>query len=132
MYREKKTNLFSLEFRLFRWLHDPPRIQRELCPVTGHKKRNHSDKFRVTLDVTGFKPEDLSVKVVGRKLLINGKQEFRDGNFQMIGYELFHIFFVLGEDFSAKEMRKTYEIPENASFEHMTSFLTAKGLCFIL
>lgn len=33
----------------------------------------------------------------------------------------------LGEDFSMKEMRKVYDIPENASFEHMTSFLTAKG-----
>jgi len=92
------------------WLQDPPRLQRELCPVTGHKKRAHSDKFRVTLDVTGYKPEDLSVKVVGRKLFIDGKQEFRDG-----------------EDFSVKEMRKTYDVPENASFEHMTSFLTAKG-----
>ncbi|CAF2334795.1 unnamed protein product [Rotaria sp. Silwood2] len=92
------------------WLQDPPRLQRELCPVTGHKKRAHTDKFRVTLDVTGYKPEDLSVKVVGRKLFIDGKQEFRDG-----------------DDFSVKEMRKTYDIPENASFEHMTSFLTAKG-----
>jgi hypothetical protein len=35
--------------------------------------------------------------------------------------------FILGEDFSVKEMRKTYDLPENASFEHMTSFLTAKG-----
>jgi len=92
------------------WLQDPPRLQRELCPVTGHKKRPHTDKFRVTLDVTGYKPENLSVKVVGRKLFIDGKQEFRDG-----------------EDFSTKEMRKTYDLPENASFEHMTSFLTAKG-----
>jgi HSP20 family molecular chaperone IbpA len=92
------------------WLQDPPRLQRELCPVTGHKKRPHSDKFRVTLDVTGYKPEDLSVKVVGRKLFIDGKQEFRDA-----------------EDFSVKEMRKTYDLPENASLEHMTSFLTAKG-----
>jgi len=92
------------------WLQDPPRLQRELCPVTGHKKRAHSDKFRVTLDVTGYKPEDLGVKVVGRKLFIDGKQEFREG-----------------EDFSVKEMRKTYDIPENASFEHMTSFLTSKG-----
>lgn len=92
------------------WLQDPPRLQRELCPVTGHKKRPHTDKFRVTLDVTGYKPEDLSVKVVGRKLFIDGKQEFREG-----------------DDFSVREMRKTYDLPENASFEHMTSFLTAKG-----
>jgi len=35
--------------------------------------------------------------------------------------------FFLGEDFSVREMRKTYDIPENASFEHMTSFLTSKG-----
>lgn len=92
------------------WLQDPPRLQQELCPVTGHKKRPHTDKFRVTLDVHGYKPEDLSVKVVGRKLFIEGKQELRDG-----------------EDFSVREMRKTYDIPENASFEHMTSFLTSKG-----
>lgn len=37
----------------------------------------------------------------------------------------------LGEDFSMKEMRKVYDIPENASFEHMTSFLTAKGWYFL-
>jgi HSP20 family molecular chaperone IbpA len=92
------------------WLQDPPRLPRELCPVTGHKKRPHTDKFRVTLDVSGYKPEDLSVKVVGRKLFIDGKHEFRDG-----------------EDFSVREMRKTYDLPENASFEHMTSFLTARG-----
>jgi len=92
------------------WLQDPPRLQRELCPVTGHKKRPHSDKFRVTLDVTGYRPEDLSVKVIGRKLYIDGKQDHREG-----------------EDFTLREMRKTYDLPENASFEHMTSFLTAKG-----
>ena len=71
-------------FHLISWLQDPPRLQRELCPITGHKKRPHSDKFRVTLDVTGYKPEDLSVKVVGRKLFIDGKQEFRDGTIKII------------------------------------------------
>lgn len=76
-----QTNLFSLICFFFRWLQDPPRLQRELCPVTGHKKRQHSDKFRVTLDVTGYKPENLSVKVVGRKLFIDGKQELRDGKY---------------------------------------------------
>lgn len=40
-------------------------------------------------------------------------------------------FQFLDEDFSVKEMRKTYDLPENASFEHMTSFLTAKGLKFV-
>jgi hypothetical protein len=113
---------------LFRWLQDPPRLQRELCPVTGHKKRPHSDKFRVTLDVTGYRPEDLSVKVVGRKLYIAGKQEYSDGNLKTNEIEL--LISVLGEDFSVKEMRKVYDVPENASFEHMTSFLTAKGLSF--
>ncbi len=29
-------------------------------------------------------------------------------------------------------MRKTYDIPENASFEHLTSFLTAKGFDFLV
>jgi len=38
--------------------------------------------------------------------------------------------FILGEDISVKEMRKVYDLPENASFEHMTSFLTSKGLYF--
>ena len=113
-----------------RWLQDPPRLQRELCPVTGHKKRNHSDKFRVTLDVTGYKPEDLSVKVVGRKLFIDGKQELRDGISLESAESLSGVrgCLVLGEDFSTREMRKTYELPENASFDHMTSFLTSKGL----
>jgi hypothetical protein len=42
------------------------------------------------------------------------------------------LIFILGEDFSVKEMRKVYDLPENASFEHLTSFLTAKGLYFFL
>ena len=68
----------------FRFLHDPPRLPRELCPVTGHKKRNHTDKFRVTLDVNGYRPENLSVKVIGRKLQIDGKQEDRDGELWLL------------------------------------------------
>jgi len=96
------------------FLHDPPRLPRDLCPVTGHKKRHHTDKFRVTLDVNGYRPENLSVKVIGRKLQIDGKQEDRDG-----------------DDYCAKELRKTYDLPENASFEHMTSFLTSKGVLVV-
>jgi hypothetical protein len=38
------------------------------------------------------------------------------------------IISISGEDYSVKELRKVYDIPPNASFEHMTSFLTAKGL----
>lgn len=91
-FPEWMPNMFS-----FRWLQDPPRLQRELCPVTGHKKRPHSDKFRITLDVTGYKPEDLSVKVVGRKLFIDGKQELRDGSTQMRHFQMriesFFFFF---------------------------------------
>jgi len=98
----------------FKWLHDPPQLPRELCPVTGHKKRPHTEKFRVTLDVKGFNPENLSVKVIGRKLQIDGKQEDRDG-----------------EDFFTKELRKAYDLPANASCEHMTSFLTAQGMLVV-
>jgi len=34
---------------------------------------------------------------------------------------------VIAKIFSVKEMRKVYDLPENASLEHLTSFLTAKG-----
>jgi len=98
----------------FQWLHDPPQVQRELCPMTGHKKRPHTEKFRVTLDVKGFAAENLSVKVIGRKLRIDGKQEDRDG-----------------DDYSIKELCKTYDLPANASLEHMTSFLTKKGILVV-
>jgi len=45
------------------------------------------------LDVNGYKPEDLSVKVVGRKLYIDGKQELRDGNIQMIDKQISNFLF---------------------------------------
>jgi hypothetical protein len=67
------------QFTCHRWLHDPPRLHRELCPVTGHKKRTHTDKFRVTLNVLDYKPDELTVKIIGRKLFIDGKHETRDG-----------------------------------------------------
>lgn len=57
-----------------------------------------SEKFRVQLNVAGFKPETIKTRVEGRKVIVEGRQEEREPN----------------GDFSTREIRKTYDLPENA------------------
>lgn len=101
----------------FRWINEPPRVTRSssssssyhtssgnnsngntLIPVTSHAPPALSEKFRVQLNVAGFNPETIKTRVDGRKVIVEAKQEDRQGE----------------GDYSMREIRKTYELPEHA------------------
>jgi HSP20 family molecular chaperone IbpA len=98
----------------FRWINQPRRISRSsssyqsslgntnsgstLIPVTTSTRPALSEKFRVQLNVAGFNPETIKTRVEGRKVIVEAKQEDRQGD----------------GDYSIREIRKTYELPEYA------------------
>jgi HSP20 family molecular chaperone IbpA len=98
----------------FRWINQPSRISRlsssfhttsdnsnngaTLIPVTPSAPPALSEKFRVQLNVAGFNPETIKTRVEGRKVIVEAKQEDRQGE----------------GDYSIREIRKTYELPEHA------------------
>ena len=89
----------------FRWINQPQRLTHA---ASAHSHDRHasqpaspapqSEKFRVQLNVAGFNPESIKTRVDGRKVIVEAKQEDR----QQDG------------DFSAREIRKSYELPEHA------------------
>ena len=99
----------------FRWINQPRRISRTsssfhtksgntssdgntLIPVTTYTKPALSEKFRVQLNVAGFNPDTIKTRVEGRKVIVEAKQEDRQGE----------------GDYSIREIRKTYDLPEYA------------------
>jgi HSP20 family molecular chaperone IbpA len=100
----------------FRWINEPRRIGRSssssfhtssggnlgvgntLLPVTTTVLPALSEKFRVQLNVAGFNPDTIRTRVEGRKVIVDAKQEDRQGE----------------GDYSIREIRKTYELPEHA------------------
>ena len=62
-----------------------------------------SEKFRVQLNVAGFKPETIQTRIDGRKVIVEAKQEERHAS----------------GDFSVREFRKSYDLPEHAGQSSM-------------
>ena len=101
----------------FRWINEPRRIG-HTSSSSFHSSSNNltggnmllpvsipttivpalSEKFRVQLNVAGFNPATIQTRVDGRKVIVEAKQEDRHGD----------------GDFSSREIRKTYELPEHA------------------
>ena len=107
---------FASKPNSFRWINEPRRITRSssstyhstsgntsnagntLIPVNTSTTPALSEKFRVQLNVAGFNPETIKTRVEGRKVIVEAKQEDRQGE----------------GDYSIREIRKTYELPEHA------------------
>ena len=68
-------------------------------------------KYRVTVDCAGYSPTALKTEIKEGKLCVHGKEESKDKS----------------GDFSTKEFRKTYKLPENAETDKMVSFVTPLG-----
>lgn len=56
------------------------------------------EKFRAQLNVEGFKPESITTKVEGRKLIVEAKHEDRQS----------------ADDYHIRELHKAFELPEHA------------------
>ena len=121
----------------FRWIHQPRRLSRSsfhssssssaasnnmntgnsLIPISTSSTLARpalSEKFRVQLNVAGFNPETIRTRVEGRKVIVEAKQEDRQGE----------------GDYSVREIRKTYELPEHAGKSFSTSVQNSSILFF--
>ncbi|CAF0861001.1 unnamed protein product [Adineta ricciae] len=117
----------------FRWINQPRRISRSsfyttsgntnstnggntLIPVTTTVTTPAlSEKFRVQLNVAGFNPETIRTRVEGRRVVVEAKQEDRQGD----------------GDYSIREIRKTYDLPEHADASNLASYVTPNNMLVI-
>ncbi|CAF0807728.1 unnamed protein product [Adineta steineri] len=99
----------------FRWVNEPLRLTHDQQTVEPTSPAPHAEKFRTQLNIAGFNPETIKTRVEGHKVIVEAKQEDRqpDG------------------DFSVREIRKTYELPEHANANRMASYVTPNNMLVI-
>uniref|UniRef100_H3A7X7 SHSP domain-containing protein n=2 Tax=Latimeria chalumnae TaxID=7897 RepID=H3A7X7_LATCH len=85
---------------------------------SGEKLRRDSDGFSLSLDVSQFSPEELSVKVAGEKVTVMGKHEKKteDEGFHSYKYE---------------EFRRDFELPEDVNPDALSCCLSEAGQLWI-
>jgi len=83
-------------------------ISKELCQVKDDKK------FETKLEVSGFQPEELQIKISDNMVTITGKQEMREEN-----------------NFSSRQFYKKFSIPQGVKPENITSSLSPQGVLTI-
>lgn len=80
------------------------------------KQEEKPDRFVVSTKLgDAFSPEELSVKVVGKSLKIEGKHEEK------------------GEDgeFSSQQFTRIYQIPDDVDLEQLTSSFSSEGVLYV-
>jgi len=68
-------------------------------------------KYRITLDCNGYKPKSIKTEWKDHLLTVSAKEETKDEN----------------GDYSVREFKKTYAVPETAETDKMVSFMTSDG-----
>ena len=103
----------------FRWVNQPQRLAHSKSqsgqPVSPSSPAPHAEKFRVQLNVAGFSPESVKTRVDGRKVIVEAKQEDRQND----------------GDFSIREIRKSYDLPEHADASQLASYVTPNNMLVI-
>ncbi|XP_078674679.1 uncharacterized protein LOC144912820 [Branchiostoma floridae x Branchiostoma belcheri] len=85
---------------------------------TETKTEATPEKYQVSLDVTGFSPDEISVKTVGNKVRVHGKHEARHADQN-------------GHSFRYQELRREFVLPEGVDPETVTSVLSKEGVLSI-
>jgi len=89
--------------RNLEWLSAPSMLQFKESKITR--------KYRISLDCAGYNPKSIKTEVKDGKLCVIGKEEVKDEK----------------GDYSCKEFRKTYDLPENTETDKLVSFVTRQG-----
>jgi HSP20 family molecular chaperone IbpA len=91
------------------WMHKP-----EFLPIQPRVQQ----KYRITVDCPGFVPLRNAIKteIKNNVLTVSGREENKGEN---VG------------DFSVKEFKKTYNLPENVEVDKMVSFMPVAGTLII-
>lgn len=82
------------------WLHRPSMIRTYVVP-------RQPEKYRVTVDCTGFNPNSIKTEVTGKTVIVTAREEIR----------------VDSNNYSMKEFKKSYDLPVNAETEKLTSYV---------
>lgn len=77
-------------------------------------KREQDGSLQLTMDVTGFKPEDLKIELVDDSLVVHGKSETSGEN-----------------SFSKSEIKRWFKLPENCKVEDIKSNMTVDNKLLI-
>ena len=80
-----------------------------------HDKVNWNDpnKFEAKLNVTNFTPEEITIKVKGNNMLVEGKhEEKQDKN---------------GHGYVSRQFTRRYTLPDDVHLEQLSSSMDAKG-----
>jgi len=87
------------------WLNKPEFLSlAPLVPKVPHK-------YRITVDCAGYSPSCIQTEIQDKnKLIVHAREESKDG-----------------EDFSIKEFKKTYVLPENSETDKLVSFMATGG-----
>jgi crystallin, alpha B len=102
-----------------------PRMHRrgwcsQRCPRSMSNKENcpckpANDDFKVALNVKSFKPEEISVKVKGREIIVEGTHEEREDEF----------------GFVSRQFTRRYVVPEEFDLDTVATFLDSEGKMII-
>lgn len=92
-----------------------PRTQASINASGKSEVSNDNKDFKVSLNVSQFKPEELEVKVVDNFLLVHAKHEEKSDE----------------HGFIAREFTRKYMLPKNCEMEKVTSTLTPEGILMI-
>ena len=68
-------------------------------------------KYRISFNCAGYNPKSIKTEIKDGNLYVHGKEEQKDEN----------------GDYSTKEFRKTYTLPENSEIDKLVSFVTRQG-----
>ncbi|CAF1204590.1 unnamed protein product [Rotaria magnacalcarata] len=113
---------FSSATRSFRWIKEQERIRYKSTNVSSNTKSlppprriPPPEKFRVQLDVSGFKPESVKTRIEGAKIIVEAKEEDREAR----------------GDFQLRELRKSYDLPGYADANDLVSHVAPNNMLFI-
>lgn len=83
---------------------------------SGSKITADKDKYQVCLDVQQFSPNEVSVKIVGREIVVEGKHEEKEDE----------------HGFISRHFIRKYILPEDYKPEDVTSTLSSDGVLTIM
>nr|AYP00111.1 small heat shock protein 21.2 [Laodelphax striatellus] len=109
---------FALRPSVFRFMNVPlqisyqqrPRFERENNRIPNLEEDNNN--FKVNLDVQQFKPEEISVKLSGDNIVIEGKHEERTDQ----------------QGFISRHFCHRYKLPDNVDVDKLQTELSSDGI----
>ncbi|KAI0982702.1 hypothetical protein GJ496_007872 [Pomphorhynchus laevis] len=107
-FDEHDLSLYPAGLPSLLWINQPS------LPVDAlGRRRPRPEKYRVTINVSGFNKEDVKAVIDAGKLVVTAKSHQKCDK---------------TGDFDSRELRKTFHLPANVIADQLTSFITPSGI----